>query len=57
MSKKAIIMTLTIAGMTLGSMTPLLWGGSSFGGWSIVLGMVGGVVGIWAGAKLARALN
>ena len=56
MSKKSIIMIFTTIGMAAGGAVPLLWGGSAFGGWSIFLGMIGGFVGIWVGAKIGKAL-
>lgn len=54
MSKKTIIMICMAVGMTLGGLVPMLWGGDMLGGWSILLGMIGGFVGIWLGAKVAR---
>ena len=39
-------------GGTVASLIPALWGGSLFGGWSIILSGVGGLVGIWAAYKL-----
>lgn len=56
MSKKTIIMIFTTIGMMTGGAAPLMWGGSPFGGWSILLGMVGGFVGIWIGAKVGKAM-
>ena len=43
-------------GSTVGGMVPELWGGSAFGGWSLVLSMLGGFAGIWGGYKLGRML-
>lgn len=57
MSKKSIIMTTTVIGMSLGSFVPVLWGGSLLGVWSVLLSMVGGFLGIWVGVKVAKALS
>jgi len=43
-------------GSTVGGMVPELWGESAFGGWSLVLSMLGGFAGIWGGYKLGRML-
>ncbi len=39
-------------GMTVGGLMPQLWGGSSLGLASLVLGTLGGFAGLWFGAKL-----
>ena len=57
MSKKTVIMIFMSIGMTVGAFVPLLWGGSALGGWSILLGLVGGIVGIWAGVKVGNQLG
>lgn len=57
MSKKSIIMTTTVIGMSVGSFVPMLWGGSLLGGWSVLFSMVGGFLGIWVGVKVAKALS
>lgn len=57
MSKKTIISIMAGVGMTLGSMIPMLWNGDLLGGMSILLGLVGGVVGVWAGVKIGNALG
>lgn len=57
MSKKTIISIFATIGMTAGGTVPLLWGGNPLGGWSILLGFIGGLVGIWAGAKVADAIG
>lgn len=57
MSKKTLIMIFMSIGMTAGAFVPLLWGGSALGGWSILLGLVGGIVGIWAGVKVGNQLG
>ena len=57
MSRKSIIMTAIVIGMSLGSFVPLLWGGSLLGGRSVLFSMVGGFLGIWVGVKVAKALS
>lgn len=57
MSKKNIVMVFAAIGLTIGGLVPLLWGGDPLGGWSILLGFVGGMLGIWIGAKVANALG
>lgn len=57
MSKKTIISIFAAIGMTVGGVIPMLWGGDPFGGWSIALGFVGGIVGIWAGVKISNAIG
>lgn len=57
MSKKTIISIMAGVGMTLGSMIPMLWNGDLLGGVSILLGLVGGIVGVWLGVKIGNALG
>lgn len=45
---------MALIGMTVGGCVPMLWGDDSFiGGWSLLLGLVGGILGVWLGAKLS----
>ena len=57
MSKKTIISIMAGIGMTIGSVVPMLWHGSMLGGMSILLGLVGGIVGVWVGVKLGSAIG
>lgn len=57
MSKKTIISIMAGVGMTLGSMIPMLWNGDLLGGVSILLGLVGGIVGVWLGVKIGNTLG
>jgi len=57
MSKKTIISIMAGVGMTLGGMVPMLWNGDLLGGMSILLGAIGGIVGVWLGAKIGNALG
>jgi hypothetical protein len=40
-------------GMTVGSFVPELWGASSLSLASVVFGLLGGVAGVWLGARFA----
>jgi uncharacterized membrane protein YeaQ/YmgE (transglycosylase-associated protein family) len=44
-------------GSTVGSYVPALWGGSLFSLTSILLAMIGGIVGIWLGYQLSKYLG
>jgi hypothetical protein len=52
MERKTLIWIGATVGGTVGNYLPLLWGGSSFSFASIILGLIGGIVGIWTGFKL-----
>lgn len=52
MSDKAIVMFTMSVGSGLGSYLPSLTGADWLSPWSIIGGLVGGVLGIWAGYKL-----
>ena len=54
MNSRFLIMLGLFVGSTAGSFLPSLWGASWFSMWSIFLGMVGGLFGIWAGYKVSR---
>lgn len=41
------------AGMFVGGYVPALWGGSAFSASSLLLSVVGGIVGIWAGVRVS----
>lgn len=49
---KRVIWLCVLAGSTVGGFVPELWGGSGFGMASILFGIVGGIAGVWVGAKL-----
>lgn len=57
MSKKTIISLAAGIGMTIGSVIPMLWNGSLLGGMSVLLSLVGGIVGVWLGVKFANAVG
>ena len=50
---KRVIWLCVFAGSIVGGMVPEAWGGSAFGGASLLLGVVGGVAGLWVGVRLA----
>lgn len=50
--KTAIGIGMTVGGLAGGWLGSLLDHGNAFGLWSILLGGVGGLVGIWAGYKI-----
>lgn len=56
MDTKKFVWIGMIAGSALGNYIPLLWGGSSLSFASIILGMVGGILGIWGGFKLGQMM-
>lgn len=45
-------------GSTVGALVPMLFGDASLlDGWSILGTLVGGILGIWAGYKIGKALS
>jgi hypothetical protein len=42
-----------LLGMTVGSFVPELWGSSSLSLASVVFGLLGGIAGVWLGARVA----
>ena len=58
MSSKTIITIVMTVGMTIGGFIPWVFGDhSALDGWSILGGLIGGIVGIWAGVKLSQQLR
>jgi hypothetical protein len=55
MTKKFIMLGMFV-GSFGGSYVPLLWGGSALSMSSFFFGAVGGLIGIWAGYKIADLL-
>jgi len=41
-------------GLFVGGYVPVLWGASSFSLQSLAFGVVGGIAGVWAGARIAE---
>jgi hypothetical protein len=42
-----------VAGLTAGGLAPVLWGGSALGLASLLCGLIGGVAGVFLGARLS----
>jgi len=58
MVNKRTVMVGAIAGITIGSVVPMLWGDyNTFGMSSILLGMIGGFLGIWLTVWLSKRLG
>ena len=51
---KGVIGLMAGVGGTVGGYLPVVFGQSSFGGWSLLGAFVGGLVGIWIGYKLSQ---
>ncbi len=51
MDKKVILLVSGVGGV-IGGYIPTLLGAGGFSGWSILGAFIGGIVGIWIGAKL-----
>ncbi|MEH2372374.1 MAG: hypothetical protein V7K15_04690 [Nostoc sp.] len=54
---KTIIGIGMFLGSTIGSYIPALWGGSLLSFTSILLGVIGGLVGIWLGYRISKYLG
>jgi hypothetical protein len=50
---RSVIGLCATAGLTIGSFVPELWGASSISLVSLAFGVLGGVGGVWAGARLS----
>lgn len=58
MSQKTIVMILMGIGVAIGAILSFLWGaGDVLGGMPILSGFVGGIVGIWLGAKVVKRIR
>jgi len=54
MNKKVILFFAMVFSI-VGAYVPMLWGDNNMlGGWSIFMGFVGGIFGIWLGAVLSK---
>jgi hypothetical protein len=51
--ERSLIGLFALVGGTVGSFAPALWGGSSLSLASILCGLVGGVAGVWFGARVS----
>jgi len=50
---RSVIGLCATAGLTVGGLAPELWGGSSFSLASVAFGVIGGIAGVWLGARLS----
>lgn len=57
MNRKTIVSIFAGIGMTLGGCIPMLWGEDPLGGWSILLALIGGLTGVWAGVKVGKMIG
>lgn len=55
MSNRSLYLLGAAVGGTIGGFVPSIWGGSDFGGWSILLSTVGGLLGIWAAYRFIKS--
>jgi len=55
MTKKFVWIGMFV-GSAIGNMLPLLWGGDALSFSGILLSLVGGIVGIWAGYRIGRSM-
>lgn len=53
MNKKVILFFAMLISF-VGSYIPVLFGGSFFGGWSVIGSAIGGFVGIWLGVVVSK---
>ena len=50
---RSVIGLCAVVGLTVGGYIPVLWGASAFGLTSLLFGAVGGIAGVWVGARLS----
>ena len=50
---RSVIWICVAVGSTIGGLVPMVWGGSELGVSSLLLGAVGGIAGIFVGARLS----
>jgi hypothetical protein len=51
---RSVIGFCAFLGLSAGSFAPSLWGGSSMSLASILFGVIGGVAGVWLGARISN---
>ena len=54
MSRRAMIMLGMFVGSSAGSSVPMLWGSGFLSLTSVILGLLGGIAGIWAAYKMTQ---
>ena len=50
---RSVIGLCAVVGLTVGGYIPVLWGASAFGLTSLLFGAIGGIAGVWVGARLS----
>ena len=51
---KRVLWLCVLVGSTVGGFAPEAWGGSSLGAASVLLGVLGGLAGVWVAARLSE---
>jgi hypothetical protein len=54
---KGIIIIFMLIGSYIGSYIPVFWGDNIFSLYSVLLGAIGGIIGIWIGYKIATLMS
>ncbi len=57
MSTKTIVWISVFVFSVIGGYIPVFFGGSFLSSWSILGNGIGGLIGIWVGFKIGKALN
>jgi hypothetical protein len=52
---RSVIGICAMVGLTIGGFVPDLWGASSLGASSLLFSAVGGVAGVWLGARISES--
>jgi hypothetical protein len=50
---RSVIGLCSLVGMSVGGYVPVLWGASGFSLTSLLFGALGGVAGVWVGARIS----
>ena len=53
---RGVMMIAVLVGSTLGALVPSLWGAGMLSVAGVVFSILGGVAGIWAGARIGASL-
>ncbi len=51
---RSVVGLCALVGTTVGSFVPALWGGSELSLGSLLFGAVGGIAGVWFGARVGQ---